>query len=219
MVLLAACILGSLVGLRVAASPMAWQGQYDHLQERSASRETSGEQPFPNRPTTRTTDNQSCTIDSFTNTTSFILREYQIETVVGAGNSTQFRGTFSVENPGSGDTYRLYHIPISVGGGVWSVCRAGDDAPLPPQLVLCQYLLERRNGRIGFRFEWDCDGRDSNQPVLFDATVIGELPAEVCVARNGTEGVTQSCGLPVDVGEVLLPIQNISFEPTSGQRD
>lgn len=52
--------------------------------------------------------------------------------------------------------------------------------------------------------------------VLFDATAIGELPTEVCVARNGTDGVTQSCGLPPGVDEIMLRIENISWEETSG---
>jgi hypothetical protein len=166
MVLLAACIIGSLLGLRTAASPVAWQRQYDGPEGRPAFRETSPEQPFPKRRPTmvRTTYSRSCSTDSFANTTSFILHEYQLETVVGAGNTTHFRGAFSVENPGSGDTYRLYHIPISIGGGVWSVCVAGEEAPLPPQLALCQYLLERRNRRIGFRFQWYCDDGDPNRP-------------------------------------------------------
>jgi hypothetical protein len=152
--LLTACIIGFL-GLRAAASRLVWQDQHDNAEVSHVSKETSLEQQFPYRPTMpRTTYSRSCIIDSFANIPSFILREYQIEAVVGLRNTTQLRGTFSVENPGSGDTYRLYHIPVSVGGGVWSVCRAGEDAPLPPQLVICQYLLERRSGRIGFRFQW-----------------------------------------------------------------
>jgi len=97
--------------------------------------------------------------------TSFVLKEYLIETVVIPGsNATQLRGTLAVENPGTGDTYRLYRIPISVGGGVWSICRAGQEAPLPPQLERCQYLVERRSKTIGFRFQWYCDSEDPDHP-------------------------------------------------------
>lgn len=167
MVRLAVYILGSCLAFLGAASPVIWQHQYDVAERSPTSQETSlmTKQSFSSRSMmSRTTHSPSCTVDSFANVTSFVLREYQLETVLGPGNSTQFRGTFAVENPGSGDTYRLYHIPVSIGGGVWSVCRAGEDAPLPAELVICQYLLERRNRRIGFRFEWDCDGKDSDHP-------------------------------------------------------
>lgn len=167
MVRFAFYILGSYLAVLGAASPVIWQHQYD-VSERSPASQEAARTTIPSSSSpstmTRTTHSQNCTVDSFTNVTSFILKEYQLETVLGPGNSTQFRGTFAVENPGSGDTYRLYHIPVSIGGGVWSVCRAGEDAPLPAELVICQYLLERRNRRIGFRFEWDCDGKDSDHP-------------------------------------------------------
>lgn len=48
--------------------------------------------------------------------------------------------------------------------------------------------------------------------VLFDATMVGELPDELCEARNGTDGVTQSCGFPAEVREIPLVVQNISWE-------
>jgi hypothetical protein len=47
--------------------------------------------------------------------------------------------------------------------------------------------------------------------------MIGDLPTEVCAARNGADGVTESCGL--EVKEVLLPIANIYWEETSGPAD
>lgn len=158
MVLFVLAVLGSLLRIGGAASPVGWQHQYNDLER---SRETDADRSFTNQPAISLMEySQGCTVDSFDNTTNFILREYQIETITGADNNTQLRGTFSVENPGSGDTYRLYHVPISVGGGVWSVCRAGEDAPLPEELARCQYVLEQRNHRIGFRFDWYCDGKD-----------------------------------------------------------
>lgn len=163
MVLLSACVLCSLLGLRGLASPVSWQDQHENPGHRSEK--TWVEQSVSSLPTTlHPTDSQSCTINSSANITNFVLREYQIETIVGDGDTTQLRGTLSVENPGSGDTYRLYRIPISVGGGVWSVCRAGQEAPLPSELVRCQYVLSRRSGLIGFRFQWYCDDTDSDRP-------------------------------------------------------
>jgi len=47
--------------------------------------------------------------------------------------------------------------------------------------------------------------------ILIDATVIGELPTEICVDK--TEGtVTQSCAFAADVKEVALDVANISWE-------
>ncbi|KAK5658389.1 hypothetical protein OQA88_2366 [Cercophora sp. LCS_1] len=148
MVLLAAC-LGFVFGLQVAASPTVWQ------------HEVRGIEQVP-----RAILSRSCSVASFANVTNFVLREYNLETVFGPGNSTSLRGTLGVENPHTGETYRLYRIPISTGGGVWSVCRAGQEAPLPSQLAVCQYLIERRNGRIGFRFSWYCDGEDATKPLV-----------------------------------------------------
>ncbi|KAK0719362.1 hypothetical protein B0H67DRAFT_551746 [Lasiosphaeris hirsuta] len=140
MVVLRAWIVGSLLALGGAASPVTGQHQYD-LQKANS---------------------RGCTLDSAANTTSFILRDYLVETVLGADNTTQVRGTLSIENPSTGDTYHLVRIPVSVNGGTWSVCRAGD-APLPSQLARCQYLIERPSHRIGFRFQWYCDDKDSSQ--------------------------------------------------------
>lgn len=145
MVLLVACV-GFLLGLQAAASPV-WQHQ------------VSGIEQIP-----RAIASRSCSVASFANVTNFVLREYKLETVLGPNNSTQLRGTIAVENPHSGDVYLLDRIPISTGGGVWSVCRAGQDAPLPSQLEVCQYLIERRGGYIGFRFSWFCDGEDPTKP-------------------------------------------------------
>ncbi|KAK3991529.1 hypothetical protein QBC44DRAFT_306638 [Cladorrhinum sp. PSN332] len=155
---------------------------------------------------------RTCTPDSYANVTSFILREYQIDTIA-TNDRNSLRGTLAVENPGTGDVYRLDRINISTGGGVWSVCVPGRDAPLPSQLVRCQYVLERRSKRIGFRFQWYCDDDKESRPLLFDATVIGELPTEICVTKTpaSADGVTQTCSLPADA-EVLLPVENIYWE-------
>ncbi|KAK4209676.1 hypothetical protein QBC37DRAFT_449867 [Rhypophila decipiens] len=145
-------------------------------------------------------------------TTSFILKEYLVETVASTG---RVRGTFTIENPAAGgDVYRLYHIPVTTGGGTWSVCQPpiDGDIPLPPQLARCQYLVERYRQTIGFRFQWYCDRPgNTNTPVLFDATVIGDMPTEVCVDK--TEGeISQSCAFAADVKEVVLEVANIYYE-------
>jgi len=163
MLMVFACVLGLLLGLPAAAPPGPWQHQVGGID---------------------TTSSQSCSIASFSNVTSFVLREYEIETVVGTGDITQTLGTFSVENPGSGDTYRLDRMPISDGGGVWSTCRAGE-TPLPSLLQRCQYLLERREGgRVGFRFEWYCDDTDPSQPyvIIPSLTLSGQRSELTCPA-------------------------------------
>jgi hypothetical protein len=105
----------------------------------------------------------SCSPASFANITHFTLLTYKIETVTtaregGVQGPSQLLATFAVKNPGSGDTYVLNRIPISTGGGVWSTCIAGE-TPLPGELKRCMYLLERRkDGRVGFRFQWVCSG-------------------------------------------------------------
>lgn len=145
MVFLAACV-GFLLSLQAVASPV-WQHQVSGIEQ-----------------TPRSIASRSCSVASFANVTNFVLREYNLETVRRPNNSTSLRGTIGVENPHSGDVYRLYRIPISTGGGVWSVCRPGQEAPLPSELQVCQYLIERRGGYIGFRFSWYCDGEDPTKP-------------------------------------------------------
>ncbi|KAK4162831.1 hypothetical protein QBC43DRAFT_321088 [Cladorrhinum sp. PSN259] len=120
---------------------------------------------------------RSCTPSSYTNITNFILREYQIDTITTSNSAGQLRGTLSVENPGTGDIYKLDRINISTGGGVWSVCVPGKDAPLPSQLVRCQYLIEKISNRIGFRFQWYCDDKD--------ATYVLKLGSKTKMRRNG----------------------------------
>ncbi len=104
---------------------------------------------------------RSCTIQSISNTTTLVLREYQIESgVVQTNSSTPVLGTFTLYNPGSGDTYRLYHIPVVDDGG-WNECIAGSQA-LPWQLAGCKYKLDRGSRRLGFEVQWYCDDRDAS---------------------------------------------------------
>ena len=49
--------------------------------------------------------------------------------------------------------------------------------------------------------------------LVFDATMIGDLPKEVCAPKSGTDGVTQSCGL--DVKEVALEVANIYWDESA----
>lgn len=117
-------------------------------------------------------------IAALANTTSFILKEYIVETVQ-VGTGTRLRGTFTIVNPAAGnDEYRLYHIPVSTGGGTWSVCQtpAEDGVALPAQLVKCQYLIERWRKTIGFRFQWYCDAPgNTNAPWVFPLKSMGKV--------------------------------------------
>jgi len=49
--------------------------------------------------------------------------------------------------------------------------------------------------------------------LLFDATMTGNLPFEVCIDREGENGVLLSCEM--SQSEVDLPFANISFEEAS----
>jgi len=50
---------------------------------------------------------------------------------------------------------------------------------------------------------------DQNR-LLFDATIIGSMPTEVCTPVTGADGVTQLCEL--DAKEVELSVANIYWE-------
>jgi len=121
--------------------------------------------PMPSETHAYDTDitiSRNCSVAGTTKTTGLILREYRVETAV-VNDTSQLIATFSIDNPSSGDTYRLVRMPFSVDTGVWNTCRPGD-TPLPPLLARCQYYIERgRGGRIGFRFEWYCDDKDVGQ--------------------------------------------------------
>jgi hypothetical protein len=103
---------------------------------------------------------RSCTINSISNTTTMALRRYQVQTdTQSENNETSITGSFMLHNPGSGDAYKLYHIPI-IDDGDWHECTAGSHG-LPWQLVTCQYMLDRSNNRLGFQVQWYCDDRDA----------------------------------------------------------
>jgi len=189
-------LTGLLLASQAVASPALWNRR---MQDLSATALQS----------------RSCSATTYSNITGFILTEYQVDTVEvatnGSQSQTQTIATFGVLNPGTGDTYRLDRIPISTGGGTWSVCKAGE-TPLPSTLERCQYVMERggRSGRLGFRFQWLCDGANPSKPLLFDATMTATLPFEVCVDREGEGGVSLSCSM--SQSEVDLPFANISWE-------
>jgi hypothetical protein len=102
---------------------------------------------------------RSCTINSFSNTTSMALRAYEIETAPQSdSNMTSVVGTFTLYNPGSGDTYKLRRMPVIDDGG-WHECMVGPEA-LPWQLAGCKYMLDRQKHRLGLQVQWFCDDRD-----------------------------------------------------------
>jgi hypothetical protein len=109
---------------------------------------------------------RSCTLNSF-NATTLVLQGYdinvEVETMAEAANG-QLRkhATFTVYNPGSGDTYELLNLPV-VDDGSWHDCVAGKDR-LPWQLVSCRYQLDRSSNKIGFEYQWYCDDRDADHP-------------------------------------------------------
>lgn len=95
-----------------------------------------------------------------TPTPPFHLTTFLLETT----NIARTLGTFSIANPLSNETYHLQRIPVSVGGGTWSVCQPGvDGTTIPEALARCQYILERRGqgqgqAWVGFRLQWWCAG-------------------------------------------------------------
>lgn len=103
---------------------------------------------------------RSCTIGSMMKTAALGLQEYRTESVSmpGDGNNTSTFGSFTLYNPGSGDIYELYRMPVTDDGG-WHECSAGPRA-LPWQLVGCRYMLDRGSHSLGFQVQWYCDDRD-----------------------------------------------------------
>lgn len=122
----------------------------------------AGYSPQPPENIPHTSYSKSCTMGSVMDTGSLKLREYEISQTSSGDGKTSKVGTFSLFNPGSGDTYRLYRIPMR-DDGAWHECdkTAGTNSdPFPWQLVQCQYLLDRENHHVGFRIQWYCDDRD-----------------------------------------------------------
>jgi hypothetical protein len=110
---------------------------------------------------------RSCTLNSL-NATSLVLKEYEVEYLkildgVALEEITKF-GTFTLYNPGSGDYYTLWRLPVQ-DDGTWHECAAGSE-PLPWQVVGCQYLLDRANNYLGFQVQWYCDDRDPEHPYV-----------------------------------------------------
>jgi hypothetical protein len=104
---------------------------------------------------------RSCTIESMVNSSALGLREYRTESILmppGTGGNTSVLGSFTLLNPGSGDTYKLDRMPVIDDGG-WHECTAGQQA-LPWQLVGCRYMLDSGSQRLGFQIQWYCDDRD-----------------------------------------------------------
>lgn len=114
-------------------------------------------------PLTLSTPLPSCpTITTPTPTPPF-LTTFLLETttfLLGPTNTTRTLGTFSIANPLSNETYHLQRIPVSVGGGTWSVCQG---TGVPEALARCQYIYERRGQAawVGFRLQWWCGGEGS----------------------------------------------------------
>lgn len=88
----------------------------------------------------------SCTMNSM-NSTELVLQDYEVE-----GSDL---ASFTVYNPGPGDTYEIRNLTV-IDDGLWHKCQGA----LPWQLVACDYLLNRSTNKIGFHFQWYCDDRD-----------------------------------------------------------
>lgn len=114
---------------------------------------------------------RSCTVGSVTNTSSLIVRGYEIrtETIPRPSKSKTVSGTFDLYNPGSGDTYRLHGLQIQ-DDGAWHECKlapteSGEQQPLPWQLYHCEYRFGPGLRDIAFKLKWECDDRDPLHPV------------------------------------------------------
>ncbi|OIW27079.1 hypothetical protein CONLIGDRAFT_707936 [Coniochaeta ligniaria NRRL 30616] len=88
----------------------------------------------------------SCMMNSI-NSTELLLQDYET-----GGNGL---ASFTVYNPGPGDTYAIQNLTVPE-DGLWHTCQGA----LPWQLVTCDYLFNRSTSKVGFRFQWYCDDRD-----------------------------------------------------------
>ncbi|KAK4150235.1 hypothetical protein C8A00DRAFT_18217 [Chaetomidium leptoderma] len=170
-------------------------------------------------PMPHTYYSRSCTITSISDTTALALQEYRIESApipAGDGNNktSSVLGSFTLYNLGPGDAYKFSRMPV-VDDGAWHDCTAGQEEALPWQLVGCQYLLDRASHRLGFQVQWYCDDRDATNAILFNATVEQQLPGEVCA----TVGERETCGLPVDVAELDMPISSLTWAASGKPMD
>ncbi|CCC07598.1 hypothetical protein SMACR_08151 [Sordaria macrospora] len=160
---------------------------------------------------------RSCTVGSVTNTSSLIVRGYEIrtETIPRPSKSKTVSGTFDLYNPGSGDTYRLHGLQIQ-DDGAWHECKlapteSGEQQPLPWQLYHCEYRFGPGLRDIAFKLKWECDDRDPLHPVLFAATANSKLPAQDCSEWRTLQGFSSSCRLP----EFSIPVESLSWSSLS----
>ncbi len=51
--------------------------------------------------------------------------------------------------------------------------------------------------------------------ILFNATAVEQLPAEVCKTANGTT----TCDLPVDVSELAIPVSALTWTASGSPMD
>lgn len=167
---------------------------------------------MPHTPYTR-----SCTIGSLTNTSSFIVREYEIRTVtiLRPNKSKTAFGTLDLYNPGSGDTYKLHRLQIQ-NDGAWHDCtlartESGQQQPLPWQLYHCEYRFGPGHRDIAFKISWACDDRDPLHPILFATIASSTLPAQECFEWRTEQGVISSCRLPA----FSIPVESLSWSSLS----
>ena len=96
----------------------------------------------------------SCTMNSI-NSTELLLQDYHV--------TNASKASFTVYNPGPGDTYAISNLTIA-DDGLWHTCQGS----LPWQLVACEYLLDRTASKVGFRLQWYCDDRDPYNAYVVD---------------------------------------------------
>ncbi|KAK3952975.1 hypothetical protein QBC32DRAFT_388929 [Pseudoneurospora amorphoporcata] len=171
---------------------------------------------MPHTPYTR-----SCTIGSVTNTSSLIVRGYDIrtETILRPSKSKTVTRTFDLYNPGSGDIYRLHGLQIQ-DDAAWHECtlaptESGEQQPLPWQLYHCEYRFGPGHRDVAFKLNWACDDRDRLHPVLFATTANSKLPAQDCFEWRTQQGVSSSCRLP----EFSIPIESLSWSSLSSSME
>ncbi|KAK4198081.1 hypothetical protein QBC40DRAFT_308523 [Triangularia verruculosa] len=158
--------------------------------------------PFPH-----TFYNRSCTINSISNTHNLTLNEYKIETT----DDGKLEGTFGLYNPGPGETWRLFKIPV-LDDANWHDCIRGGEGELPWQLADCKYSLALSPESPGVRFElgWYCDDRDPSNAILFSANAQASFTENRPVCQDGV------CQFPSSVTEVTLQVSNLTWETGHG---
>jgi len=69
------------------------------------------------------------------------------------------RATFTIDNPGPGDEYKIVGMPF-IEDGEWYDC--GSTAP--KTLHSCRYQWQFNNASVGFVMGWLCSGKDAKKP-------------------------------------------------------